>query len=378
MKAKQHRNHARILAIGTALPAYAYDQASLAETLLQLVSLAPDDAKRFRRMSAGSGIATRHSVLPDYRPGAERRMYPASADFEPTPPLEARMATFHAEALPLAVRAIENSLAQVPELTRDQITHLIAVSCTGMVAPGLDLMLLKALELPAHTHRTAVHFMGCYAAMHGLKQADAICRADPESLVLVVCVELCTLHFQKDPSPDNLAASLLFADGAAAALVAGEAVPVASPAPGLQLAGFYAEVALAGWQDMAWQLSGQGFLMKLSAYVPELLRQGIRALIQRGLSNLELEQNQIDHWALHPGGRKILELAMQELELPPGALDAAYAVLRDCGNMSSPTVLFVLARLWPEFIAGQKVLAAAFGPGLTMETLVATVTPAHD
>lgn len=365
--------NARLMALGTALPANAYEQIALAETLLQLVPLPPEAAHRFRKMAAHSGIQTRHSVLPDYASGSQRKLYPPTPDFEPVPGIERRMEVFHAEALPLALAAIQACLANRPELGRDRITHLIAVSCTGMVAPGLDLMLLRALELPSHTHRTAVHFMGCYAAMHGLKQADAICRADPEAVVLVVCVELCTLHFQKDPTPDNLAASLLFADGAAAALVAGAAVT--APGPTLQLAGFYSEVATAGWQDMAWQLSGQGFLMKLSAYVPELLRQGIRPLMTRALGRLGLGLEDIDRWALHPGGRKILDLAARELELPPGALETAYGVLRDCGNMSSPTILFVLARLWPQLLAGQKLLAAAFGPGLTMETLIAE---AHD
>lgn len=361
---------ARMLSIGTAVPDFAYQQSDLVETMLQLVPLPPDQAERVKRMAIGSGIQTRYSVLPDYGPAGERRMHPPGPNYEPAPNLETRMEVFHAEAPPLALKAIENCLAQVPDIDRNQITHLIAVSCTGLAAPGLDLMLMRALELPAHTHRTAVHFMGCYAAMHGLKQADAICRADADAVVLVVCVELCTLHFQKDDTPDNLAATLLFADGAAAALLAGADVTAAGPA--LRLAGFYAEVATAGWQDMAWQLSGQGFLMKLSAYVPDLLSQGIRALITRALTRLGLQQADIAHWALHPGGRKILDLAEYELKLPEGALKSAYGVLKDYGNMSSPTILFVLARLWPEMQAGEKVLAAAFGPGLTMETLIAT------
>ncbi|PKL76464.1 MAG: naringenin-chalcone synthase, partial [Candidatus Melainabacteria bacterium HGW-Melainabacteria-1] len=256
----------------------------------------------------------------------------------------------------------------------DRISHLIAVSCTGMSAPGLDLMLLRALELPVHTHRTGIHFMGCYAAMHGLKQADAICRADPKALVLVVCAELCTLHFQKDTSPDNLAASLLFADGAAAVLVAGSELPdIANTGRSLRLDGFYSEVAFAGWQEMAWDISSRGFLMRLSSYVPELLRQGLLPLVSRALNRLGLNQAQVDHWAIHPGGRKILDLAAEELDLPQQALWASYQVLKRYGNMSSPTVLFVLAALQEKLQPGQRVFAAAFGPGLTMETLVATV-----
>lgn len=361
---------AHIASIASVVPEHAYTQTELAETLLHLIKLEPDQVERFRRMAAGSGIQTRYSALPDYRLDAQRQLYPDSPDFEPVPNLEARMDFYHQAAVPLAVRAIEKALESLP-IGLQQVTHLITVSCTGLAAPGLDLMLLKELELRPDTHRSSVNFMGCYAAVHGLKQADAICRSDPRAIVVVVCVELCTLHFQKDANPDNLAASLLFADGAAAAVLTGEQITL--QAPSLQLKGFYSQVALHGWQDMAWQLSGTGFLMKLSAYIPQLLQQGIKGLVQQALLRLGLEHSQIDHWALHPGGRKILDLAQQELDLPENALKASYDVLRDYGNMSSPTILFVLAQLWSEFQTGQHVFAAAFGPGLTMETFTAHV-----
>lgn len=361
---------ARILGLASALPAYAYAQADLSQTLLRLVPLPQDEAERFKRMSIASAIGTRYSVLPDYQGGAERLLYHDNLSFDPSPSLEDRMACYHQLAPPLALQAVAKLLANQP-LKRDQITHLITVSCTGLAAPGLDLMLLRSLELPLSTHRSAVNFMGCYAAMHGLKQADAICRADPKALVLVVCVELCTLHFQKDANPDNLAASLLFADGAAAALVAGAEIETASKS--LILSGFYSEIVPQGWQDMAWQLSGQGFLMRLSAYVPELLRQGLRQLVGQALKPHGLDIPDIGHWALHPGGRKILDYAWGELKLPDGALDCSYQVLKNCGNMSSATILFVLEQLWPQLQPEAPLFAAAFGPGLTMETFTGYV-----
>ncbi len=365
-----------LIAIGTALPAYTYKQAELTEALLRQVPLPDAEALKVRRMAIASCIATRHLVLPDYAPEpTERLLYPNAA-YEPTPSLEDRMRVFHQQAPKLALEAIHNCLDKVPDISRDRITHLLAVSCTGLAAPGLDLMLMQALELPAYTHRSCLYFMGCYAALHALKQADAICKADPQAVVLLVCVELCSLHFQKDETPDNLAASLLFSDGAAAALLTGAAVKAELKQPALQLDGFYSEVAFAGWQDMAWNLSSTGFLMRLSSYIPDLLAQGIRPLIERALERLGLQGiDAVDHWAMHPGGRKILDLAAYELGLDMDCFAASYAVLKACGNMSSPTVLFVLESLWQQLEQGPEgktVLAAAFGPGLTMETLTAS------
>ncbi|MGE3728339.1 MAG: type III polyketide synthase, partial [Candidatus Sericytochromatia bacterium] len=212
------------LAVGTALPEFAHPQATILNFMHQWVPLPEAEAGRLAKMYARSGIETRHSVIPDYGCGPEaRRMYPPTPDLEPFPGLSQRMAVFQQTALPLALKAVQACFDKESALPRSDITHLIAVSCTGLSAPGLDLMLLKALELPSSTMRTGVNFMGCYAALHGLKLSDAICRSQPEAVVLLVCVELCTQHFQKDPSPDNLAANLLFADGAAAALLCGEA-----------------------------------------------------------------------------------------------------------------------------------------------------------
>lgn len=361
------------LAVGTALPAFAHPQETILKFMNQLVPLPEAEAGRLAKMYARSGIETRHSVIPDYGCGPEaRRMYPSTPDLEPFPGLSQRMAVFQQEALPLALKAVQACFDKRPTLQRSEITHIISVTCTGLSAPGLDLMLLKALELPTSTMRTGVNFMGCYAALHGLKLAEAICQSQPEAVVLLVCVELCTLHFQKTPSPDNLAANLLFADGAAAALLCGEAKRPAGPV--LQITGFASEVALQGWSDMAWDLSESGFLMRLSAYVPELLQQGIAPLVERALSGLGLKQADVAHWAIHPGGRKIVEVTELALGLP--ALEASRQILAECGNMSSPTVLFVLERIWERFMTWQpqeRVLAAAFGPGLTLETALLTV-----
>lgn len=355
-----------LVAVGTAVPAYAHTQETILNFMHRLVPLPEPERERLAKMYARSGIHTRYSVLPDYDcEPTQRRLYPPSADLEPFPGLNQRMACFQREALPLARRAVEACFQRAPGLQMTQITHLIAVTCTGLSAPGLDLMLVRELQLSTAIQRTAVHFMGCYAALHGLKLADAICRSHADAVVLLVCVELCTLHFQKTPTPDNLAANLLFADGAAAALLTSQP-PMAAH---LQLEGFASELALEGWDDMAWNLSESGFLMRLSAEVPARLLVGIQPLVQRALAALQLKPEDIQHWAIHPGGRKILEATEQALALPP--LQASREILAEYGNMSSPTVLFVLERIWQRYWAqneAQRMLAAAFGPGLTLET----------
>ncbi len=343
--------------VGTALPPFAYPQMALFEAVAERLPLEPKQRKALQGLYKHSGIETRHSVLPDFLADHTPVLYAdPSADF---PPLSARMAQYQQHALPLALAAVQDLNADL-----SAVTHVIAVSCTGLSAPGLDLMLLRALDLPAHTQRTCVHYMGCYAALHALKQADAICRAHAEAQVLVVCVELCTLHFQGDTCWDHLTSSLLFADGAAAVLV-GSRPFVNTPPMGLRH--FYSEVALDGWDEMSWHPHEKGFLMRLGRGVPFLLKDAAEGLIQRALAPLAYTPQDIAHWAIHPGGRLILDLLIRELALDADALWASRQVLKRYGNMSSATVLFVLQALQQTPLQG-PLFMAAFGPGLTMET----------
>ena len=208
--------------------------------------------------------------------------------------------------------------------------------------------------------------MGCYAAIHGLKWADAICASDPRARVLVVCVELCTLHFQREKTMDNFTSGLLFADGAAAVLV----VPDQVRGTGLRLESFHAEVAAKGKSDMAWELSSSGFLMTLSSYIPDLLEADFRRFVGSALDKAGLAIEDITHWCIHPGGKRVLEAIGRSLGLESSDFGPSYDVLRHYGNMSSPTILFVLKAILRQDRAG-RVFGAAFGPGLTMETFVA-------
>jgi predicted naringenin-chalcone synthase len=242
-----------------------------------------------------------------------------------------------------------------------------------MSAPGLDLELVDLLDLPNTIFRTSVNFMGCYAAIHALKSADAICRSYTGAKVLIVCTELCTLHFQREATPDNIMSSLLFGDGSAAILVTSDE----HSAAGIYLNSFYSEILPKGKKDMAWELSSSGFLMTLSGYIPDLIEEDFELLTERALKKSNLQRGDITHWCAHPGGKKILEAIDKSLHFTNGSLNDSYEVLKEYGNMSSPTILFVLQRIMKKLDYGKQnhVFGVAFGPGLTMETFTATTSP---
>ncbi|HEX6191988.1 MAG TPA: type III polyketide synthase [Chitinophagaceae bacterium] len=355
----------KIVSIGTAVPEYCHTQDDILDFMQRVY--APDEAnrRRLRYLYRQGGIQTRYSVIPDYSlPAAEWQFYPPSENLEPFPSLEKRMQWFRQYAGGLSKKAVDNCLNK---LEKQKITHLITVSCTGLSAPGLDIELLELLNLPLTTHRTAVNFMGCYAAIQAMKLADAFCKADKTATVLIVCTELCTLHFQKEATTDNITSSMLFADGAAALLVTGDAQP-----GGLHIEHFYASVSPRGKADMAWELSSSGFLMTLSGYIADLIEEDFASLVNNALQDARLQRDDITRWCIHPGGKKILEAVHNSLAFTNGQLDPSYSILKSYGNMSSPTVLFVLENIMRNLDEQQsdRIFGAAFGPGLTMETFI--------
>jgi len=329
-----------------------------------------DTARKLKALYQQSGIDTRYSVVPDYSlPADQWQFYPPTENLEPFPSLEKRMRWYREHAAALSLKAIHRCLGERHAIPT--ITHLITVSCTGMSAPGLDLELVEALGLPLHVFRTSVNFMGCYAAVHALKLAHALAAA-PGSKVLIVCTELCTLHFQQEPTLDNMLSSLLFSDGAAAALVVSDDVPDAG-GTGVRLKGFYSEIVPEGKSAMTWGLSSTGFQMTLTGYVTDLIRADFSTLVGHALEKSGISRQQIGAWCIHPGGKRILDAIAGSLSFSNGQLDPSYAILRQYGNMSSPTILFVLRQLMENLEQRQAncIFGAAFGPGLTMETFVA-------
>ena len=326
------------------------------------------DNRKLKYLYHHSGIDHRYSVIPDYsREVDDWEFYPQTENLEPFPSLEQRISLFNKSAAPLSVRAIQQCIDGI--IRDNEITHLITVSCTGMSAPGLDLQVMELMDLPKNIYRTSVNFMGCYAAIHGLKMADAICCSEKNAKVMIVCTELCTLHFQKEPTIDSIASSLLFGDGAAAVLVTSDEYNK----KGLRLDQFYSEVITKGKKDMAWELSSSGFLMTLSGFVPELLEEDFNPLVTRALEKAKVERKEIAQWCIHPGGRRILDAIHRSLSFTNGDLRYSYETLKEVGNLSSATILFVLKKIMNSGLtSGQRVFGAAFGPGLTMETFVAS------
>jgi alpha-pyrone synthase len=361
-----------ILGIGTATPAHRFSQSDILGFMIKAHGLTGKDAKRLEALYRASGIRYRYSVLDDYGAAVDDfTFYPKNERLEPFPTISSRMERYRQEALPLCQKAVadlEKAIGLKPNWQKE-ITHLVTVSCTGMYAPGLDLELLKQLGLASDVQRTAINFMGCYAAFNAMKVADNICRSHNGAQVLVVCVELCTLHFQNQPTEDNLLANALFADGAAAMLVSGKK----KNGVNLTFANFHCEVDATGENDMAWQIGDFGFEMKLSAYVPDIVKGGIGKLTEKLLRQHGGSTAGVDYFAIHPGGKRILESIEEAIGIEKAQNWAAYQILREFGNMSSPTVLFVLKRIMESLSEkdnGKKVLSFAFGPGLTLESML--------
>ena len=256
--------------------------------------------------------------------------------------------------------------AQSPTISKGDITHLIAVSCTGLFAPGLDIQLVDKIGLSSTVQRTGINFMGCYAAFNAMKVAHYICSNSSDAQVLIVCAELCSLHFQKEPDEDNLLANALFGDGAAALIMS------SSPCQGvnLKVTSFYSDIVHDSQEAMSWNIGDHGFEMKLSRQVPDYIESSIEELINRLNGSVN---NEYEYYAIHPGGKKILHVIEDKLGLDKTKNRFAHQVLREYGNMSSPTVLFVLRDIRDQLTISddnKNLLALAFGPGLTLESMV--------
>jgi len=350
--------------IATLTPACVYRQADTRDRLKDWAA----EAKTKRLIHAiynRSGIETRHSVIGDFVPGAEATLFRTAADGSfISPGTAARNACYARESRKLAVELAQQTLADAPGFAAQDITHVVFASCTGFANPGPDFHLIRELGLRESVQRYTLGFMGCYAAFPALRMAAQFCAADAQAVVLVVCLELCTLHMQINDQPDSILANSLFADGAAAAIVSARAPEQAA----FRLRGFESALVAAGEQDMAWDIGDNGFNIVLSSYVPDLIGANIHKLLSDMLQRQQLSMADIAAWAVHPGGRAILDKVQASLALKPDALDVSRTVLRDFGNMSSATILFVLKKLLDDPATQGTTCAMAFGPGLTVET----------
>ena len=364
-----------------------------------------------------SGIDTRHTVIDELTldgNGAVPQFFDPETQTLLVPGTRVRNELYITEATKLFVEAGRRALDACPDVDAADVTHVVTVSCTGFYAPGPDYMLVRELGLSPATQRYHLGFMGCYASMPALRTAKQFALADPDAVVLVVSAELCSLHLRTSNDPDTIVASSLFADGAAACIVSNRA-----PAPGekaLNLDHFETVITPVGEGDMAWKIGDEGFEMVLSTYVPHIIDEHIEGalapLLARDAELAELLEPDgslsvtvaaasvsdndpssesapasvavlakplnmaIAHWAIHPGGRSILDKTEAKLGLSEAQLVPARETLRRYGNMSSATVLFVMKAILDGGATedGDRVCAMAFGPGLTVETGLMTVT----
>ncbi|QCU77523.1 type III polyketide synthase [Citricoccus sp. SGAir0253] len=336
-----------------------------------------------------SGIERRHTVVEDWRVDESGTRGRLGTFFEPetghilNPSTGTRNLIYTEHAAGLFVEAGRGALEACPGVGPEDVTHVITVSCTGFFSPGPDYQLVRQLGLPATTKRVHIGFMGCYAALPALREAASICEADPAAVVLVVSAELCTLHVRVGNDQDTIVGASLFSDGAAAAVVT-----AAMPAPGAEdgrggtptalcLDGFATVLTPVGEEAMAWNIGDHGFEMILGTYVPHIIDEHITTALEPLLAaepGLAARPHaEIEHWAIHPGGRSILDKVESRLGLSEEQLQPAREVLRDFGNMSSATVMFVLQQIMQgPGQAGERVCAMAFGPGLTVESALMT------
>jgi predicted naringenin-chalcone synthase len=366
-----------ILALGTAVPPNRHDQGAIGAWMRAALAHDPALARWLGLLYARSGIAFRHTCLPDLLAPVTEAPFAPSRGPAGAPSTAQRMRLYHQHAPELALQAVRPIIEILDESLderrygrpgRHAITHLIAISCTGLYAPGLDLDLALRLRLRPDLRRTMIGFMGCAAGITGLRLAAEIVQGDPEALVLVIATELCTLHLQPTDDREALLSAALFGDGAGAALVG-----IPSPQmPGLfQLDGFQAAVTPDTASEMVWTVGDHGFALRLSPHVPAHLAATAPSLIASLLG-----AQRPAFWAVHPGGKGILDRLAQTFGLSPADLTASRWVLRERGNLSSATIFHVLARLAEEQAASgagaQPGVAAAFGPGLVTELAALT------
>lgn len=345
----------RLVGLGTATPSLALEAADTCERLARLWRLTGDDLARWSRIVAATGIETRYGVMP-----VEEVMGLST---------QARMETYERCAPGLATSAARSALADAG-VAAGEVTDLIVVSCTGFSAPGVDVSLVERLGLPHTVRRTIVGFMGCFGAIVGLRAAVGASVADPAGVCLVVCVELCSLHVRPERSAENQVASALFGDGAAAAVIVGDRVRAGHRSAGSgrslgRVTTGHSRLITRGRDWMSWRITDTGFAMTLSRKVPAALGAAVASIADESTAGVRP-----DCYIIHPGGPGILDVVDDAMGLGGGfGIEAARDVLRRYGNMSSGTVLFVLAEALRR---GHRppALLLAFGPGLAVETLL--------
>ena len=352
---------AYILSVGTAVPLARLEQHEARDFFIAQPGIDRLASRLIRSAFDQSAISSRYTIV-----GAAGEWLPEFVDTEGrlrSPSTGERNAIYRREAPSLFASAASDALARSGRQA-SEITHIMTASCTGFFAPGPDFLLINDLGIPRTAERTHIGFMGCAAAFPALRAAARVCDANPAAVVLVVCGEICSIHLRSSRDPEQIVASAVFGDGAAAAIMCSDA----EQAPGsvLEVGDFRTTITSEGEGDMDWTVGDHGFEMRLTPEVPRIIGREIRGAVDDLLG--AGSRASPDTWAVHPGGRSVLDRAQSSLGLPHAAMQHSRDVLREYGNMSSATILFILQRIMlDESLGNAGVAGLCFGPGLTVE-----------
>lgn len=373
----------RLHALATVLPPTEITQSHAADLFARQSSMTRLGSRLVRSVFDGAQVRTRRTVLRelgDTPPGTPQDDAASSESDAPSvgdgfldpatgelaePGTGARNAIFAREASVLFTEAARAALGRAAHIDPQDVTHVVTVSCTGFFAPGPDVRIVKDLGLAPDVARIHLGFMGCNAAFGALRTAAAFCVADPRAVVLVVCAELCTLHLHVRNDPDTIMGNALFGDGAAGVVLSARPGPAGEPL--LELVDQETLLAPDGERELAWSIGDRGFEMILGAEVPKLIDAHVESALRPLLDRARRGVADIEHWAIHPGGRQILDRVEARLGLDPRQMAPSREVLAERGNISSVTILAVIERLLDQGLSG-TLCAIAFGPGLSVES----------
>jgi len=356
-----------ILDIATAVPEFSIEKKDLERFYWQVFGAThpPSFFHKLSLLNEKTQIHNRYSCIPDYN-GRVPELY---TDEDYIPPVEKRMHVYKEKIMPLAAKAIDSLLIK-NNINTNEITHLITVSCTGVFAPGFEFLVAEHYELQ-HTEKSAVNFLGCYAALKALKQANYIAEADPNACVLIICAELCSLHFYPSDVYEDIIANLLFADGAAATIVCGKDNKHIKNKVALSIDAIGSAYIPNTLGLMTWDVTSTAFRMYLSKHIVNAIKENIQPVLTNFLKNTKSET---DYWAIHPGGVRIVEAVRDKLGLSESNIADSMNILQNYGNMSSPTILFILNDIFikikkSEQPLNKKIVSCAFGPGISIEMI---------
>lgn len=354
-----------ILGLATAIPSYTFSQDEIFHKLTEILQLDSQKVTQLKQIYQNSAIRTRHSVLSDFQKERAQWLFWGENYPKIVPGMQSRNEIYKHEAPKLAYeaafKAIQNWGGDIAK-----ITHIISVSCTGVVAPGIEFSLMSELGLNRSVNRLGINFMGCFGAFKGLAVSHAFAKSQLDARILLVCTELCSLHLQAEINSDNLLANSLFSDGAAAAIIG--AHPHKSEKPLWAIKKNHSWGLENSLDKMAWEAGNHGFFMKLSPFVPALIGRHIAPFIT-DLLEKDLDSTECD-WAIHPGGKSILQAVEKAMHLERNQTQASWDTLANHGNMSSATFLFVLETLLKQQSLRKWVVGTGFGPGLSIEGIL--------